>query len=212
MKSKTKIFLDTEFTGLHQKTTLVSIGLISECGKTFYAELTDYDETQLDDWLRENVISNLKFAPPLEGEDEYYVATRAEGNLTPNSLYDSYSVDLRGDSEEVSLRLSIWLAQFKSVAIWSDCLAYDWVLFNELFGGAFDIPKNVYYIPFDICTLFEIKGIDPDISREEFANIENMKMPNGTFPEKIEDVPKHNALWDAIVIKKCHSKLIAHNA
>jgi DNA polymerase III epsilon subunit-like protein len=34
---KTKIFFDTEFTGLHQKTTLISIGLVSECGKTFYA-------------------------------------------------------------------------------------------------------------------------------------------------------------------------------
>jgi len=42
---KTKIFFDTEFTGLHQNTTLISIGLISECGKTFYAELTDYDKT-----------------------------------------------------------------------------------------------------------------------------------------------------------------------
>lgn len=43
-----KVFFDTEFTGLHQKTTLISIGLISEDGKTFYAELTDYDQTQVD--------------------------------------------------------------------------------------------------------------------------------------------------------------------
>ena len=35
----TKIFFDTEFTGLHQKTTLISIGLIAETGETFYAEL-----------------------------------------------------------------------------------------------------------------------------------------------------------------------------
>ena len=55
----TKIFFDTEFTGLHQNTTLISIGLISECGKTFYSEFTDYDKSQLDDWLQENVINNL---------------------------------------------------------------------------------------------------------------------------------------------------------
>ena len=47
--SKTKIFFDAEFTGLHQKTTLISIGFISECGKTFYAELTDYDKSQIND-------------------------------------------------------------------------------------------------------------------------------------------------------------------
>ena len=55
-----RLFFDTEFTGLHKNTTLVSIGIIdSEGSKAFYAELTDYDATQIDDWLRENVISNL---------------------------------------------------------------------------------------------------------------------------------------------------------
>jgi hypothetical protein len=55
----TKVFFDTEFTGLHQGTTLISIGLVAETGETFYAELSDYDQTQVDDWLRENVISKL---------------------------------------------------------------------------------------------------------------------------------------------------------
>lgn len=59
-----KVFFDTEFTGLHKDTTLISIGAISEDGRTFYAELNDYDESQVDDWIRENVINNLQFAPP----------------------------------------------------------------------------------------------------------------------------------------------------
>lgn len=57
------------------------------------------------------------------------------------------------------------------------------------------IPKNVYYIPFDICTLFKVKGIDPDINREEFSNYNS----TGT---------KHNALHDAKVIKACYESLI----
>jgi len=32
------------------------------------------------------------------------------------------------------------------------------------------IPSNVYYIPFDVCTLFKIKNVDPDINREEFIS------------------------------------------
>ena len=31
-----KIFFDTEFTGLHKNTTLISIGLVSETGDEFY--------------------------------------------------------------------------------------------------------------------------------------------------------------------------------
>ncbi len=175
----TKVFFDTEFTGLHQKTTLISIGLISECGKTFYAELTDYDIGQLDEWLQENVMDGLSLHKSLPN-DGYCGG------------YDELTV--RGNTELLQTKLRDWLNQFEQVEIWSDCLAYDWVLFNNIFGGAFDIPKNVYYIPFDICTLFKIKGIDPDINREAFIH-------------DIYGGQKHNALWDARVIKMCYDKL-----
>jgi len=190
----TKVFFDTEFTGLHQNTTLISIGLISDCGKTFYAELNDFDKTQINEWLQENVINNLRFKEPKQGEDEYYVATRSIENKVPNDLYKSFSLELRESKSVVAFQLMQWLEQFEQVEMWSDCLSYDWVLFNQLFGHAFNIPKNVYYIPFDICTLFKVKGIDPDISREEFSNMK-------------ENAQKHNALWDAKVIKRCFELL-----
>lgn len=200
----TKLFFDTEFTGLHQKTTLISIGIISECGKTFYAEFVDYDKEQLDDWLKENVIANLKYQLPKKDEDFYYVATRNITNPIGEDLYKDYSVELQGNTEKIRQELIRWLSQFEHVEIWSDCLAYDWVLFCQIFGHAFNIPNNVYYIPFDICTLFKVKGIDVDINREEFAGIVNSKGQNETS----EYLMKHNALWDAKVIKQCYDKLI----
>jgi hypothetical protein len=193
---RTKLFFDTEFTGLHQGTTLISIGIISECGKRFYAELNDYDESQVDEWLQQNVINRLLMAPPLEGEDEYYSAVRDQSNPAPNDLYWGYSVKLRCDKRELEQELTRWIKQFSAVEMWSDCLSYDWVLFNQIFGHAFNIPSNVYYIPFDICTLFKVKGIDPDINREEFANLD--------FGNEF----KHNALWDAKVIRACYDKLM----
>ncbi len=42
-----KIFFDTEFTGLHQGTTLISIGMITEDGRELYCELNDYDKLKL---------------------------------------------------------------------------------------------------------------------------------------------------------------------
>jgi hypothetical protein len=163
-----KLFFDTEFTGLHQKTTLLSIGIVDENGREFYRELDDYDHSQLNDWLKENVIGNFK----------------NEGSVNMGMLRDD---------------LKEWLKAYdygETIEMWSDCLAYDWVLFCEIFGGAFEVPKNIYYIPFDICTLMKIKGVDPDVNREEFAPL--------PMPDKI---PKHNALWDAQVIKACYTKL-----
>lgn len=195
---KTKIFFDTEFTGLHQNTTLISIGLISECGKTFYAELTDYDKTQIDEWLQKNVIENLQFEEPPKDEVNHYIMTRHESNQIPNDIGKGCSLEIRCDIKELKSELTDWFAQFDECEIWSDCLAYDWVLFNQIFGHAFNIPKNVYYIPFDICTLFKIKGVDADISREEFCGFSEIK----------EVQNKHNALFDAKVIKMCYERLI----
>ena len=182
-----KIFFDTEFTGLHQDTTLISIGFVTkhnQCEDTFYAELTDYDKLQLDPWLIKNVVVNLSL-DSLNGTEE---------QVYNNGLCTSDQTRVHGDSSLVAKRLFYWLKPLGDVEMWSDTLAYDWVLFNQLWGHAFSIPQNVYYIPFDIATMFKLGGIDPDISREEFA-----QMTDGA--------QKHNALWDARVIKACFEKL-----
>jgi hypothetical protein len=185
--SKTKLFLDVECTGLVQNTTLISLGIVSECGKTFYAEFNDYNKNQADSWIQENVIDNLKFSAPPEGEFEHLVATRSACNPLGQSFNKGYSIELRGTTEDITKYLKAWLNQFKEIEIWSDCLAYDWVLFCELFGGAMFIPKNIYYIPMDICTAFKMQDIDPDIDR---ASISGKKT-----------LVKHNALDDARMIK-----------
>lgn len=191
-----RLYFDTEFTGLHKDTTLISIGIVSEDGRSFYAELNDYDKTQVDDWIQKNVISNLLFREPNQGECEHNSMQRHEAsNPIGSPINKGYSMEVRGNKLEVSKELRLWMNQFDSVKMYSDCLAYDWVLFNDLFGHAFNIPKNVYYIPFDICTIFEMNGIDADISREEFTN-------NSVIGKK------HNALYDAKVIKACYEKLI----
>lgn len=169
-----KIFFDTEFTGLHQNTTLISIGCVSEDGKQFYAELNDYDKSQVDDWLSENVIKHLWWQTPDRG--------------TPNVTY------VLGGVVHVADALAAWLHPFGEVEMWSDCLAYDWVLFCGLYSGAMHIPKNVCYIPFDLATLLKAQGIDPDVNREEFAGIVTVGQ-------------KHNALWDAQMIKACYERL-----
>lgn len=176
-----KIFFDLEFTGLHQNTTMISIGLVSECGKKFYAEAWDYDESQVDDWVQENVIENLLY--------------KERPNAGLVGWVEGETTFVRGFSHAIRNWLGVWLEQFEEVEMWSDCLAYDWVLFRNLFKETESFPSNVIYIPFDISTLFHLKNIDPDINREKFSEI-------------LGDSKKHNALWDAEVIKACYHKLM----
>src|SRR5690606_34301086 len=131
-----KIFFDTEFTGLHQNTTLISIGMVAEDGRELYCELNDFDENQVDDWIQYNVIQNL--------------------HLTNRINTDALRKAIEG-----------FIEPYSNVEMWGDCNSYDWVLFCNIWGHAFGVPEKICYIPFDICTMFKIMGIDPDISREE---------------------------------------------
>ncbi len=154
-----RVFFDTEFTGLHQATTLISIGLIAEDGHTFYAENTDHDTKQVNAWINENVIPHLRFA------DMYSSAPKL----------DTEHHAMKAGEVRIATDLAAWLAQYEHVEMWGDCLAYDWVLFCSLFNGAMNIPAHVYYIPFDLATLLKAMGIDPDVNREEFAGITGNK-------------------------------------
>ncbi len=180
-----KVFFDTEFTGLHQNTTLISIGAVKEDDSSFYAEFGDFETLQVDRWVQEHIINNLKFHPGDKGKgwrnySEQLAIKKAEAYGNRDFVRDCF-VDWVGSD---------------TIEFWSDCLSYDWVLLCQLFGGALNVPKNWYYIPFDICTLFKFKGVDPDINREGFSGMADY-------------CEKHNALWDAQVIKKCYEILVA---
>jgi hypothetical protein len=110
---RTKLFIDLEFTGLHQATTPISLGIISECGKTFYAEFTDYDRTQLNEWLDENIIPSLWVTK--------HDPITSMGEVVGESRWADKHVF--GSSDYIKPFLEEWLSQFEEVIIWSDCLA-----------------------------------------------------------------------------------------
>jgi hypothetical protein len=56
------IFLDTEFTKL-ERPDLISLALVSEDGREFYAERTDYYPNQCSDFVHQNVLPLLGRVP-----------------------------------------------------------------------------------------------------------------------------------------------------
>ena len=184
--SMAKIFYDFEFTRLHQHTTPVSLGMITEDGtKQFYAEFTDYDEAQVDEWLKNNVLNLLTLSEKPEG----YIQQKS--GLTK----------IKGPVPQVLTMvggLVEWLKALDSpVTTASFGLSYDDVLFKELFKIAnTDIPKNIAPWGYDVCTLLQQCGYDPTISgiKEQIADME-------------ESTNKHNALYDARVARSIYLNL-----
>lgn len=179
-----KIFFDTEFTGLHKDTTLISIGCVDEEGRAFYAELTDYDKSQVNDWIRENVINNLKL--PKVGCYNY------DDKQT--------WCNVKGDKELIKEALDQWLSRYEEVQFVSDVCHYDMVLLIDLFGTAFDLPKGVnaacHDINQDIARYYGMSETNAfDKSRESIIKEANVTISGD----------KHNALYDAKVIREIYN-------
>jgi hypothetical protein len=183
---RSKLFFDTEFTGLRQGTGLISLALCAADGRELYAELSDFEREACDPWVARHVLPHTRWlhrqplpAPRLEREGGTSLCL--------------------GGRERVRQTLQEWLAGFGPVELWGDCPAYDWVLFCELFGGALALPSSVYYIPFDLATLLRVRGLDPDSDRAELAG--------GLEAAAGAGAARHNALTDARLIRACHARL-----
>jgi len=190
-----KLFLSTKFTGYHKNTTLVSISLISK-NSTFYAEANDFNLDQCDAQITEDIINKLKF----------YGKEIMEAN---SISIENNKTKIFGNKDYIKSCLETWLSnEFTNLnlpteekfRIWSCHLTYTWILFNDFWGGVSDIPEIAYIIPFDICTLMEVKGVSPDRNRDEFAYEEALI--------SVLEEEKYTALWEANVIKRCYEKLI----
>ena len=176
------VYFDTEFTGLQKDTTLISIGCIDENERTFYAELTDYDKKQVNDWIQENVIDNLTLGkkPDIKIENDNY--------------------EIVGNKKAVAKALKEWLEEYDEVQLISDVCHYDMVLFIDLFGSAFDIPENVNAACHDINQdIAKYLGIS---EKEAFDYTREDLVDRGISGDK------HNSLYDAKVIKSIYSKVI----
>lgn len=184
------LYFDTEFTGLRKDTTLVSIGISAENGKKFYAEFSDYDGSQCDDWIKENVLKHTI----LVGND----------TLTARLGEDEDTTVVLGSKMDIRYELGEWLKQFDEVQFVSDVCHYDMVLLIDIFGTAFDLPGNVSAVCYDI---------NQDIARHYGIS------QREAFDKSREDIvaelcggfiagDKHNSLYDAEVIKAIYEAVV----
>lgn len=195
------LYFDTEFTGLVPGTTLISLGIVSETGDKFYAEFTDYDKSKVTPWIEENVLSHTV----LKNKD-------LDGRIDCTGKHPLFDYTTIGDTEFIKEMLLKWLEfenpNNKRVQFVSDVCHYDFYLLqNQVFGGAFEMPEYINPVCYDICqdiNEWSCMGVGNnfnitrnmynafDISREKLVEHALLELPKGT---------KHNALYDAEVIK-----------
>lgn len=125
-----KYFLDIEFmeSGPSFPITLLSIGIVAEDGREFYAINKEADYTLANDWVKENVVPHLR---------------HGEGRRLLHTGIGHAVIEFIGSDRP---------------EFWGYYADYDWVVFCQLFGSMIGLPKGWPMYCRDIKQLCDSKG------------------------------------------------------
>ncbi|KKK93092.1 hypothetical protein LCGC14_2696330 [marine sediment metagenome] len=142
-----RYFLDTEFIERPGSIQLISIGIVDQNGRTFYAENTSFDERQADDWVQRNVLDKLRWW----GE-----------NYIPHTtiLDDDGSLEMFGSITLIKRILMAFFLDAPPTEFWGYYADYDWVIFCWIFGKMIDLPKGFPMYCKDLKQLLDESGKD----------------------------------------------------
>lgn len=218
-----KFFLDTEFhefkkgkrilgiqTAAIDTIDLISIGIVTETGETFYEICNEFDIEAAwnNEWLNANVLTKL-FQDLLILEMEF---PSTENDPTEYSIKNlAYLLCHRGSTKSVIAKrlkefvyLHSQINDPESIKNWEDVkhlfpvefygyyADYDHIVLCWLFGRMIDMPKGFPYLTLDIKQMM----IERKLTDE--WKIENCPDP----------VDEHNALADALWNKSLYEKVI----
>lgn len=172
-----KYFLDTEFHEYKKKplfgkgidtVELISIGIVCEKGKSYYAISKDFDIKAAwnNEWLRHNVLINifheLLMASGIYGDErnlwEYNYSTLSK-------LIKRHGKSNKQIAEEIKYFVSLKKYGEPKIGINNNDLPefygyycdYDWVVFCWLFGRMIDLPKGFPMYCRDLKQMFDEK-------------------------------------------------------
>lgn len=112
-----RYFFDTEFAETTDGLKLISIGVVADDGREFYAVASEWNYIEhVSDWVRENVLTRLQ-------------PTRWPG-IPPMA------------PAAIAAGLQAWIGDDKAPEFWAYYGAHDWVALCNLMGGMLKLPEG----------------------------------------------------------------------
>ena len=184
-----KYFFDTEFIEDGKTIDLISIAIVCEDGREYYAVNKDCNFSKTSNWVLENVLlpmgldrKGLKAVNPSDPScsplcKQALLDSRSKKQIAHEIIEFVYEKDY---SPEPMLTPEFW-------AYYAD---YDWVVFCQLFGTMMDLPSGFPMFCFDI--------------KQEHCRLGSPPLPRQKGKE-------HNALEDARWVKEAYEILSKMN-
>jgi len=131
-----RYFYDCEFIEDGRTIDLVSIGVVDEHGREFYAISTEFDPAPAVPWVRRNVLDRL----PSPGHPAWRSRERIR-----DELYQFLIEPLQGQEME----------------LWAWYASYDHVVLAQLWGRMPDLPREIPRFTKDLRQLWDDRGRPP---------------------------------------------------
>jgi hypothetical protein len=129
-----RFFYDCEFIEDGTTISLVSIGMIDETGREFYAVSTEFDESRAIDWVRKNVLNQL----PSPADRAWRSLARIRDDL-----------------------LAFLLEPGEPIELWAWMASYDHVALAQLWGDMRALPRQIPRFTHELRQLWESAGSPP---------------------------------------------------
>lgn len=177
-----RFFYDTEFLEDGKTIELISIGIVADDDREFYAVAEEagdgplYERIRRDEWLMTNVVPHLPLKPgttptmpfgqnPGRFQLDFHSNVVMPRRMIRNAVRDF----ILGTDGKID----------PDIQLWADYAAYDHVVLSQLFGRMIDLPQGMPMFTNDIQQAWNARGC----------------------PALPEPVGEHNALADARTVR-----------
>jgi len=165
-----KYFLDTEFIEDGTTIDLISIGLVCEDGREFYAENSSADLSKAGEWVEANVLPLLWSRRADKTKASMWGRDGGAGGLLTH--------------EEIGTAIRLFIPEGDKPEFWAYYADYDWVAFCQLFGTMMDLPDGFPMYCRDIKQWCDQLG-SPELPKQD-----------GTEHNALEDAQWNMQAWE----------------
>ncbi|WDZ88201.1 polyadenylate-specific 3'-exoribonuclease AS [Micromonospora cathayae] len=131
-----RYFYDCEFIEDGRTIDLVSIGVVDEYGREFYAVSTEFDDSRAVPWVRRNVLDKL----PSPADRAWRSRERIR-----DDLLEFLVEPVRGRPDE-------------QIELWAWYAAYDHVVLAQLWGSMITLPREIPRFTKELRQLWDDRG------------------------------------------------------
>jgi len=195
-----KYYIDTEFIEDGKTIDLISIGIVCEDGREYYAINFDCDFSRASSWVKENVLAHLPSRPSTPGFLTEHKKAISEGWKNRSTIRDEVAYFLGCSKtakswDDISAKNlirpdEIWEYGLKEGTVKPEFYVYygdyDWVVFCQIFGTMTNLPKGF-----------------PMYCRDLMQECDRLAFD----PKSVSQENEHNALADARWNKRLHDEL-----